>query len=58
MFVIVSEFIDYIIVSKKQGIDGKTVYLIDIYYSSVGIINALFAGEYEAMFRERSKRKR
>ena len=28
---IVNEFIDYIMVSKKQMIDGKTIYPIDIY---------------------------
>lgn len=37
---IVNEFIDYIMVSKKQIIDGKTVYPIDIYYNGVGIITA------------------
>ena len=55
---IVNEFIDYIMVSKKQVIDGKTVYSIDIYYSGVGIINAPSAEEYEEMFQERLKQKR
>lgn len=55
---IVNEFIDYIMVSKKQVIDGKTVYPIDIYYNGVGIINAPSAEEYEAMFQERLKQKR
>lgn len=55
---IVNEFIDYIMVSKKQMIDGKTVYPIDIYYSGIGIINAPFAEEYEEMFQERLKQKR
>ena len=54
----VNEFIDYIMVSKKQVIDGKTVYSIDIYYSGVGIINAPSAEEYEEMFQERLKQKR
>ena len=45
-------------VSKKQVIDGKTVYSIDIYYSGVGIINAPSAEEYEEMFQERLKQKR
>lgn len=55
---IVNEFIDCIMVSKKQVIDGKTVYPIDIYYNSVGIITAPSAEEYEAMFQERLKQKR
>lgn len=54
---IVNEFIDYIMVSKKQMIDGKTVYPIDIYYSGIGIINAPSAEEYEEMFQERLKQK-
>ena len=54
---VVNEFIDYIMVSKKQVIDGKTVYPIDIYYNGVGIINAPSAEEYEEMFRERLKPK-
>ena len=55
---IVTEFIDYIMVSKKQVIDGKTVYPIDIYYNGVGIITAPSAEEYEEMFQERLKQKR
>lgn len=55
---IVNEFIDYIMVSKKQVIDGKTVYPIDIYYNGVGIITAPSAEEYEGMFQERLKQKR
>ena len=55
---IVNEFIDYIMVSKKQVINGKTVYPIDIYYNGVGIINAPSAEEYEEMFQERLKQKR
>lgn len=55
---IVNEFIDYIVVSKKQVIDGKTIYPIDIYYNGVGIINAPSAEEYEEMFQERLKQKR
>ena len=47
---IVNEFIDYIMVSKKQMIDGKTVYPIDIYYSGIGIIDAPSAEEYEEMY--------
>nr|WP_217934401.1 DUF4368 domain-containing protein [Enterocloster clostridioformis] len=54
---IVNEFIDHILVSKKQVIDGKTVYPIDIYYNGVGIINAPSAEEYEEMFQERLKHK-
>lgn len=54
---IVNEFIDYIMVSKKQMINGKTVYPIDIYYSGIGIINAPSAEEYEEMFQERLKQK-
>lgn len=54
---IVNEFIDYIMVSKKQVIDGKTVYPIDIYYNGIGIINAPSAEEYEEMFQERLKQK-
>lgn len=57
MLAIVSEFIDYIMVSKKQMIDGRTVYPIDIYYSGIGIINAPSAEEYEEMFQERLKQK-
>lgn len=55
---IVNEFIDYIMVSKKQVINGKTVYPIDIYYNGVGIINAPSAEEYDEMFQERLKQKR
>lgn len=55
---IVNEFIDYIMISKKQVIDGKTVYPIDIYYNGVGIITAPSAEEYEAMLQERLKQKR
>lgn len=55
---IVDEFIDYIMVSQKQVIDGKTVYPIDIYYNGVGIITAPSAEEYEEMFQERLKQKR
>lgn len=44
---VVNEFIDHIMVSKKQVIDGKTVYPIDIYYNGVGIIDAPSAEEYE-----------
>lgn len=55
---IVNEFIDYIMVSKKQVIDGKTVYPIDIYYNGVGIITVPSAEEYEKMFQERLKQKR
>lgn len=54
---IVNELIDYIMVSKKQVIDGKTVYPIDIYYNGVGIITAPSAEEYEEMFQERLKQK-
>ncbi len=53
---IVNEFIDYIMVSKKQVIDGKNVYPIDIYYNGVGIITAPSAEEYEEMFQERLNR--
>lgn len=55
---IVNEFIDYIMVSKKQVINGKTVYPIDIYHNGVGIISAPSAEEYEEMFQERLKQKR
>lgn len=54
---IVNEFIDYIMVSKKQVIDGKMVYPVDIYYNGVGIIEAPSAEEYEAMFQEYLKEK-
>lgn len=43
---IINEFIYYIMVSKKQIIDEKTVSPIDIYYNGIGIINAPAAGEY------------
>lgn len=55
---IVNEFIDYIMVSKKQVINGNTVYPIDIYYNGVGIINTSPAEEYEEMLQERLKQKR
>ena len=48
---IVHEFIDYIMVSSKQVIDGKTVYPIDIYYNGVGILNVPTAEELEEMFK-------
>ena len=35
---IVNEFISEIVVSKKQVVDGKAVYPIDIYYNGMGII--------------------
>lgn len=54
--VIVNEFIDYIMVSKKQVIDGKSVYPIGIYYG-IDIINTPSAEEYEEMFQERLKQK-
>ena len=54
---IINEFIDCIMVSKKQMIDEKTVYPIDIYYNGIGIINAPSAEEYEEMFQERLKQK-
>ena len=55
---IIHEFIDYIMVSSKQVIDGKTVYPIDIYYNGVGILNVPTAEELEEMFQERRKQKR
>lgn len=55
--IIVNEFIDYIMVLKKQAIGEKTVYPIDIYYNGVGIINAPPTEEYEAIFQERLKQK-
>lgn len=45
-------------VSKKQVVDGKTLYPIDIYYNGVGIITAASAEEYEEKFQERLKLKR
>lgn len=55
---IVNELISEIVVSRKQVIDGKTVYPIDIYYNGVGIIEAPTAEQYEEMFQKRLKRKR
>lgn len=52
---IVNEFISEIVVSKKQTVNGKTVYPIDIYYNGVGIIQTPTAEEYEEMFQERLK---
>lgn len=52
-----NEFIDYIMVSKKQVIDGKAVYPIGMYYNGIGIINVPSAEEYEEMFQERLKQK-
>lgn len=54
---IVHEFIDYIMVSSKQVVNGKTVYPIDIYYNGVGILEIPPAEEFEEMFQERRKRK-
>lgn len=54
---IVHEFIDYIMVSSKQVVNGKTVYPIDIYYNGVGILEVPPAEEFEEMFQERRKRK-
>lgn len=54
---IVNEFVDYIMISKKQVINGKTVYPIDIYYNGIGIITTPTAEEYEEMFQERLKQK-
>ena len=51
------EFIDYIMVSAKQVVNGKTVYPIDIYYNGVGILEVPPAEEFEEMFQERRKRK-
>lgn len=55
---IVNEFISEIVVSRKQVVDGKKVYPIDIYYNGVGIIEAPTAEEYEEMFQERLKQRR
>ena len=44
-------------ISKKQVINGKTVYPIDIYYNGIGIITTPTAEEYEEMFQERLKQK-
>lgn len=49
---IVNEFISEIVISKKQVVDGKTVYPIDIYYNGMGIIEAPTAEEYEEMFQK------
>ena len=49
---IVNEFISEIVVSKKQTVNGKTVYPIDIYYNGVGIIQTPTAEEYEKISRE------
>lgn len=56
---IVNEFIDYIMVSKKQDHrrQNRIIRLI-IYYNGVGIITAPSAEEYEEMFQERLKQKR
>lgn len=54
---IVHAFIDYIMVSAKQVIDGKTIYPIDIYYNGVGIVNVSIAEELEETFEKRRKRK-
>lgn len=55
---VVHEFIDYIMVSSKQVVDGKTVYPIDVYYNGVGILEVPPAEEFEEMFQEHRKRKR
>ncbi|MEE0680935.1 MAG: DUF4368 domain-containing protein [Candidatus Gastranaerophilaceae bacterium] len=55
---VVHEFIDYIMVSSKQVVDGKTVYPIDVYYNGVGILEVPPAEEFEEMFQEHRKKKR
>ena len=55
---IVNEFVDRIVVSKKQTIDGNKVYPIDIFYRGVGIIDMPTAEEMEALFQEHMHQKK
>lgn len=55
---IVNEFVDRIMISQKQTIDGNTVYPIDIFYRGVGIIDMPTAEEMEALFQEHLHQKK
>lgn len=55
---IVNEFVDRIMISQKQTINGNTVYPIDIFYRGVGIIDMPTAEEMEALFQEHLHQKK
>ena len=58
---LIHEFIGKIVVYAPRYLDGKRVQLLDIYYSSVGILHELTPEEMEEAFQqhlaERSKEK-
>lgn len=47
---LIHEFVDKIVVYAPKTIDGKRVQLLDIYYSSVGILHELTPEEMEEAF--------
>lgn len=55
---IVHEFIEKIVVSKPERIDGKRVQQLDIYYNGVGIVREPTPEEMEELFEERVQKKK
>lgn len=49
---LIHEFVDKIVVYAPKTIDGKRVQLLDIYYSSVGILHELTSEEMEEAFQQ------
>lgn len=49
---LIHEFVDKIVVYAPKTIDGKQVQLLDIYYSSVGILHELTPEEMEEAFQQ------
>ncbi|RGY80315.1 DUF4368 domain-containing protein [Dorea sp. AM58-8] len=49
---LIHEFVDKIVVYAPKTIDGKRVQLLDIYYSSVGILHELTPEEMEEAFQQ------
>lgn len=49
---LIHEFVDEIVVYAPKTIDGKRVQLLDIYYSSVGILHELTPEEMEEAFQQ------
>ena len=52
---IIHEFIEKIVVSKPEYIEGKRHQNLDIYYNGVGIIREPTPEEMEELFQEHSK---
>jgi len=50
---LIREFIDRIVVYAPRHLDGKRYQVVDIYYSSVGILRELSHEEMEEAFQKR-----